>query len=205
MTPAFLIAPSAGLRHSGDTGGTRASLTAEQVFHEHAARIYNLARRMLGHDADAEDITQEVLLHVVRKLDSFRHESEVSTWLHRMTVNAVLAYRRKCARRSERQMAKPMEQFLEEDVAVVSLHLPALRPEQHVLDQETHAVMEQALATLPPLSRDVYVLASVEGLSNAEIAALLDLGVPAVKSRLHRARLFLRRRLAPHFENAHAG
>jgi RNA polymerase sigma-70 factor (ECF subfamily) len=86
-----------------------------------------------------------------------------------------------------------------------SLRLPALPPEQHALDQETHALMEQALATLPPLSRDVYVLASVEGLSNSEIAALLDLGVAAVKSRLHRARLVLRGRMAPHFEKAHAG
>jgi len=178
----------------------RPTLTAEQIFRDHAARIYNLARRMLGHDADAEDITQEVLLQVVRKLDTFRHESEFSTWLHRVTVNAALAHRRKCARRSERQMSEPMEHVLEDDARVSPLRLAPSRPEQHVLDQETQILIEQAIDTLPPLYHDVYVLADLEGLPNAEIGELLELGVPTVKSRLHRARLFMRATLSPHFE-----
>jgi RNA polymerase sigma-70 factor (ECF subfamily) len=176
------------------------TLTAEQVFYEHASRIYNLARRMLGHEADAEDITQEVLLQVVRKLDTFRHESEFSTWLHRVTVNAALAHRRKCARRSERQMSEPMEYVLEEDAQASPLRLMPSRPEQDVLNEETQALIEQAIDALPPLYRDVYVLADLEGLPNAEIGELLALGVPTVKSRLHRARLFMRAALAPHFE-----
>jgi RNA polymerase sigma-70 factor (ECF subfamily) len=173
------------------------------VFRDHAARIYNLARRMLGHDADAEDITQEVLLQVVRKLDTFRYESEFSTWLHRVTVNAALAHRRKCARRSERQISEPMEYVLDEDARVSPLRLAPSRPEQRVLDQEIQALIEDAIDALPPLYRDVYVLADLEGLPNAEIGELLALGVPTVKSRLHRARLFMRETLAPHFEEIH--
>jgi RNA polymerase sigma-70 factor (ECF subfamily) len=186
------------------TGGARPTLTAEQVFHEHATKIYTLARHLLGYDADAEDITQEVLLQVVRKLDTFRHESEVSTWLHRVTVNAVLGHRRRCARRSERQMSESMDHVLEE-ARVVSLRVPASPPEQCVLDRESQVLLEEAIAAMPPLHRDVYVLADVEGLPSAAIAALLDVGVAAVKSRLHRARMFLRAALAPYFEKVHPG
>jgi RNA polymerase sigma-70 factor (ECF subfamily) len=207
MSPVSSLARSSACLRTPERNGRSkpSTITAEQVFREHAARIYNLARRMLGHDADAEDITQEVLLQVVRKLDTFRHESEFSTWLHRVTVNAALAHRRKCARRSERQMSEPMEHLLEEDSRTASQRVTASRPEQHVLDQETQALIEQAIAALPPLYRDVYVLADLEGLPNAEIGALLDLGVPTVKSRLHRARLFMRETLAPHFEEVRLG
>src|SRR5262249_9985189 len=86
--------------------------TAEQVFREHAPRIYNLARRILGNDADAEDVTQDVLLQVVRKLDTFRGEAALPTWLHRVTVNAALAHRRKRAVREEHQVPDPLENFL---------------------------------------------------------------------------------------------
>src|SRR5271166_1680793 len=75
--------------------------SAEEVFREYAPRVYNLARRMLGSDADAEDVTQDVLLQVVRKLPSFRGESAFPTWLHRVTVNTAIAHRRKRAVRDE--------------------------------------------------------------------------------------------------------
>src|SRR6476469_9205310 len=74
-------------------------VTPELVFRDYAPRIYHIARRMLGNDADAEDVTQDVLLQVIRKLDTFRGESVLGTWLHRVTVNAALAHRRKRARR----------------------------------------------------------------------------------------------------------
>ena len=76
-------------------------LTPELVFREYAPRIYNLARRMLGNDADAEDVTQDVLLQVVRKLDTFRGDSQIATWLHRVTVNAALAHRAEARQPSE--------------------------------------------------------------------------------------------------------
>jgi len=83
------------------SNGQDAGLTAQHIFREHAGRVYNLARGLLGHDADAEDATQEVLLQVVRKLATFRGDAEVTTWLHRITVNAVLLHRRKLSRRAE--------------------------------------------------------------------------------------------------------
>src|ERR1700674_3163758 len=90
-----------------------APLTVEEVFRDYAPRIYNLARRMLGNDADAEDVTQDVLLQVVRKLDTFRGESAFPTWLHRVTVNAALAHRRKRAQVQKHQVADPHENLLD--------------------------------------------------------------------------------------------
>src|SRR5438132_11956381 len=92
---------------NGARNDTAPPLTAEQVFRDHAPRVYNLARRMLGNDADAEDVTQDVLLQVVRKLDTFRGESAFPTWLHRVTVNAALAHRRKRASREQHQSKEP--------------------------------------------------------------------------------------------------
>lgn len=178
--------------------------TPEQVFREHGPLIYNLARRMLGSDADAEDVTQDVLLQVVRKLGTFRGESALSTWLHRLTVNAALAHRRKRAARHQHQVHDPLENFQEDGMHAGPVRRWAVGPEQQALDHETHQLIEKAIADLPETYRDVYVLADVEGLPNAEIAGMLGLSVPAVKSRLHRARLLMRDALAPHFEEVPA-
>jgi len=175
-------------------------VTPEQVFREYAPRIYHLARRMLGSDADAEDVTQDVLLQVVRKLDTFRGDAALTTWLHKVTVNAALAHRRKRANRESHQAGDPLEHFLEDGHHQGPVRPWSVSPEQQVLDRERHQLIEQAIAGLPELYRDVYVLADVEGLSNAEIGEILNLGLAAVKSRLHRARLLMRNALAPHFE-----
>ncbi len=179
---------------------TNGKLTPEKVFREHGPRVYSLARRMLGNDADAEDVAQDVLLQVVRKLDTFRGESNLGTWLHRVTVNAALAHRAKRARREQREQHEPFDLFLHnghhaQPVRPWSIN-PAAQAEQH----ETAQLIEKAIANLPEVYRDVYVLADVEGMPNTEIGELLQLSLPAVKSRLHRARLLMRHALAKHFE-----
>jgi RNA polymerase sigma-70 factor (ECF subfamily) len=179
-------------------------LTPEQVFRDHAPRVYNLARRMLGNDADAEDVTQDVLLQVVRKLDTFRGEADFPTWLHRVTVNAALAHRRKRAVREEHQVRDPLEHFLEDGHHAGPVRHWSVEPERQALDRETQQLIERAIARLPETYRDVYVLADVEGLPNADIADLLGLSVAAVKSRLHRGRMLMRDALAPHFEEVTA-
>jgi RNA polymerase sigma-70 factor (ECF subfamily) len=175
-------------------------LTVEQVFRDHAPRIYHLARRLLGNDADAEDVTQEVLLRLLSKLDTFRGESAFPTWLHRVTVNAALGHRRKRAARAEHEVHDPLDTLFENGKHAAPVRHWSVRPEQETLDKETHELIEKAIAELPEIYRDVYVLADVEGLPNAEIGEMLHLSVPAVKSRLHRARLLMRSALAPHFE-----
>jgi RNA polymerase sigma-70 factor (ECF subfamily) len=178
--------------------------TAEEVFHEYAPRVYNLARRMLTSDADAEDVTQDVLLQVVRKLPSFRGESAFPTWLHRVTVNAALAHRRKRAVRDEHRTHGPLELILEEQPPQGPVRRWTVGPQEAALDRETQELIERAIAELPEEYRDVFVLSDVEGLPNAEIGGMLGLSLPAVKSRLHRARQKLRDALAPHFEEVSA-
>ena len=174
------------------------------LFAEYAPRIYSLARRILGNDTDAEDVTQDVLLQVVRKLDTFRGESAFPTWLHRVTVNAALAHRRKRAMQEEHRIRDPLDDFLQDGHHPQAVRPWMISPDQQALDRETREQIEQAIAGLPEIYRHVYVLADVEGLSNPEIADILGLSVPAVKSRLHRGRLLMRNALARHFEEAAA-
>src|SRR6266571_7119973 len=102
-----------GTRDTMDDRTNTLAPTPEQVFREYAPRVYNLARRMLNSDADAEDVTQDVLLQVVRKLNTFRGESAFPTWLHRVTVNAALANRRKRATRQQRLTHDPLDTIFE--------------------------------------------------------------------------------------------
>jgi RNA polymerase sigma-70 factor, ECF subfamily len=179
-----------------------APATAEEVFHLYGPRVYSLAKRMLGNDADAEDVTQDVLLQVIRKLPTFRGESAFPTWLHRVTVNAALAQRQKRSTRQQRELHDPLDKLFEEG----SHHHPvrgwSVSPEELALGSETQRLIDKAIAELPEHYRDVIVLADVEEMPNAEIAAILGESVSAVKNRLHRARLLVRHALAPHFEEA---
>jgi len=188
---------------------TLPSPTPEIVFREYAPRIYNLARRMLGNDADAEDVTSEVLMQVVRKLHTYRGDAQLPTWLHRVTVNAALAHREKRANRTKHEHGtaeEALEAVSVDPTGRVKLARPAYgsTPAEIVLADEERELIEDAVTKLPEPFRDVYVLADVEGLPNTEIAEMLDLSLPAVKSRLHRARLRMRDLLAPHYADAEA-
>lgn len=175
----------------------------EEIVRVYGPKVYNLARRILGSDADAEDVTQDVLLKVIESLHQFRGEAALGTWLHRITVNAALAYRKKRARQEETETTtskEPLETFAEQRGHGKLSDTLTGRPEGEVLSQEAQQLIEKAIAELPENYRVVYVLADVEGLSNAEIAEILGLNVPGVKSRLHRARLMMRQKLQPYFE-----
>jgi RNA polymerase sigma-70 factor (ECF subfamily) len=175
------------------------TVTPEQVFREYAPRIFHIARRMLGNDADAEDVTQDVLLQVIRKLGTFRGDSQLGTWLHRVTVNAALAHREKRANRQKHEVGEAIDEIAQPAPGSPMSPWGQL-PEEPVLAAEQQELIDKAINALPEPFRDVYVLADVEGLPNSTIAEMLDLSVPAVKSRLHRARLRMRDQLAPHFE-----
>ena len=189
---------------SSSATGTPEPPTPEFVFREYAPRIYQIARRMLGNDADAEDVTQDVLLKVIRKIQGFRGDSALPTWLHRVTINAALEHREKRANRARHETASGEEAVFDavaaEPPAATRLPCQGQTPDEIALAAEQRGVIERAIARLPEPFRDVYVLADVEQLPNAEIADLLGISVPAVKSRLHRARLRMRDLLAPHFE-----
>ena len=207
--PVGVVRDTAGVKRNRPTY-PESPLSAEQVYHDYAPRVYNVARRMLSSDVDAEDVTQDVLLQVVRKLPSFRGESAFPTWLHRITVNTALSHRRKQAVRPDLGSGSASADVLETGHPARS----ALGTEERQMDQgpvpqllsrEAQRLIERAIDGLPETYRTVFILADVEGLPNAAIAESLGLSVPAIKSRLHRARLLLRQALSPHFEEIAAG
>lgn len=172
----------------------------EQIFREHAPRIYHLARKMLGNDADAEDVLQDVLLTVMRKLDTFRGDAALTTWLHRVTVNAVLMLRRKQTSRAARELSDPLDVF-KDDGEHAHAARPWDAPEARVEEAERKQLLDAAIDRMPEVYRDVLLLADIQEMPNADIADALGLSLPAVKTRLHRARLWLRNELARHFED----
>jgi len=174
-------------------------ISAEQVYHDYAPRVYNMARRMVANDVDAEDVTQDVLLQVVRKLPTFRGESAFPTWLHRVTVNAALSHRRRQAVRQEHGLTNSLE-ALGGDEPIETPGARELSPDDQIVSSETRELIDHAIESLPDTYRTVFVLSEVEGLPNADIADQLGMSLPAVKSRLHRARAMLREALAPHFD-----
>ncbi|MBI3466429.1 MAG: sigma-70 family RNA polymerase sigma factor [Planctomycetes bacterium] len=178
-------------------------LTPEQIMQDHAPRVYNVALRMLGNVEDAQDLTQEVFLKVFQKLDEFRGESALGTWIYRIAVNAALEYRERRARLPQ-SLGDPFEDFLEDGRHARSVRQWRDDPVQAVLDEEARQMVEKAIAELPDSYREVYVLSDVEKLPVEEVSQLLSLSIPGMKSRLHRARLMLRKKLAPHFEEAPA-
>jgi RNA polymerase sigma-70 factor, ECF subfamily len=180
------------------------SLSAEQIYHDYAPRVYNMARRMVRSDADAEDVTQDVLLQVVRKLPTFRGESALPTWLHRVTINTAISHRRRRAVREERRSRDPFDIVLADAPAPGGGWDGASAPEAQLLRRETRALIERAITGLPAIYRTVFVLADVEGLPNSDIADRLDLSLSAIKSRLHRGRQLMRDALAPHFREISA-
>lgn len=166
-------------------------MTPEQVFRAYAEPVYSLARRMIGGDLEATEVTQEVLLQAVRNLSDFRGVAQLNDWLRRSTVNAVLAHR---ARTRLVRRRLPVEQkTIAEIRQVFSAHRDPCP-----LNEAITRVVEEAVAGLPSEYRDVLVLADIEQLPNVETAGLLGLSLPVMKLRLHKARLMLCEVLSPH-------
>lgn len=173
----------------------------EALVSRYEDKVYSLAYRMVGNREDAEDVLQDAFLNVIRSLGKFRKQSSFSTWLYRITANAALTRLRKKSKKE-----KSEGEFLDEVYAVKrSAHAGerlddwSANPARQLLTEESRAMMETAISELPQKYRSVFVLRDVEGLPAAEVAEILDLSVPAVKSRLHRARMFLRNHLSHYF------
>jgi RNA polymerase sigma-70 factor (ECF subfamily) len=169
----------------------------------HQNRVYGFAMRMCRNVEDAKDILQETFLGMVRSIREFREESKFSTWLYRIASNA-------CLKKRRRGVHDPTpEQELSLDELMPRPDSEGRKPEiadwsddaeRALLRGELSARMEAAIDTLPKDYKIVLVLRDVEGFSAEETAEMLKLSVPAVKSRLHRARVFLRRELADYFQ-----
>jgi len=178
----------------------------ESLFNLYSAKLYNVALRILGGDAyDAEEVIQDVFLTAFRKANMFRGHSQFSTWLYRLTVNAALGRIRRSSKTKEVAYADFLPKFQEDG------HHQA-RPvidwsdslDDSCCRREVQQLISQALDLLKPVDKSVVILSDLEGMSDREIAKTLNLTVSAVKTRLHRARLFLRGKLAVHFGRSSA-
>ncbi len=167
----------------------------EDLVDRYGAWIHRVTRRLLDDPRDAEEVTQDVLLTVVRQIRAFKGEAALSSWIYRIAVNAALARLRARRARPEVSLEPLLPVFDEEGRLAGPVTDWSGRLEDPALAAEARAATERALARLPAEYRAVVLLRDVEGLSNDEVARALGLTVAAAKSRLHRARLALRQAL----------
>jgi RNA polymerase sigma-70 factor (ECF subfamily) len=184
---------------SGDTGAL------EALMNRYSGRVYRLAYGITRNPADAEEIVQDVFLQMVRKGADFEGRSALASWIHRVATNVALNKRRGKRREVETSLEDCLPAYeADGHRAGPRAFLVAdwsERPDAELLSGETRRVLEEAIDRLPDHYRAVLILRDVEELSNEEVAESVGDSVPAVKTRLHRARMALReiltRRLGP--------
>lgn len=164
----------------------------ERLYRLHSARVYALCMRMLRNPDEAEDSTQEVFLHVFRKIQGFRGASAFSTWLHRVAVNTVLM-RIRGAKFARAALVENTEANEEGGVPRREPGAPDLRLEGYI----DRVAIENAVKQLPPRCKLMFVLYDIQGYAHSEIAKLLGCSVGNAKSQLHKARVRLRKHLRP--------
>src|SRR5262249_30771355 len=147
---------AAGVLPAARGSTSPAPLSAEQIYYDYAPRVYNVARRMVRSHNDAEDVTQDVLLQVVRNLPAFRGEAALPPWLHRVTVNAARALRRRRSAREGGRVRDPLDAVLERTNGQTAGRRWLEGPEVQMLDRETRALIERAVVGLPPAYRQVF-------------------------------------------------
>lgn len=170
----------------------------ERLVNHSEGKVYNHLLRLVGNPEDARDLLQETFLSAYKNLGTFKGDSAFSTWVYRIATNHALMRLRK---------KQPQE------VAIDELQIPtheelkgrtisdwAIDPKEAVLRKELREVLQRAIQGLPPLYRAVVVLRDVDELSTEETAAALGITEGAVKTRLHRARIFLREALEPYMD-----
>jgi RNA polymerase sigma-70 factor (ECF subfamily) len=175
----------------------------EELVKRYDRNVFRIAQHITQNREDAEDVVQDAFLKAYQNLGQFQGQSKFYTWLVRIAVNEALMRLRR--RRPERMVS------LDEDVKTQDDSVPrevadwSPNPEQQYSQAELKEILTRTIQGLPPSFRTVFVLRDVEGLSTEEAAEALDLSIPAVKSRLLRARLQLRERLSRYFQKRNGG
>ena len=169
----------------------------EVLYRRYVSSVYRQAIKLVGNEAEAEEVVQEVFLTLYEKAKTFRGDSAFSTWLYRLTLNTTLMKLRRRKRSKEVAIEDYLPKYQDDGHHLVRPVVDWSRnPEESLLSLEVQRTLQHALDQLPPVDKAVVVLSDLDGLANKEVGKALGLSVPAVKSRLHRARLFLRGNLA---------
>jgi RNA polymerase sigma-70 factor (ECF subfamily) len=171
----------------------------DQLVRQYERQVFRIAQHITQNREDAQDVVQDAFFKAYQKLEQFQGNSKFYTWLVRIAVNEALMRLRK------RRTAKTVS--MDEDVQTEDGSLPrdfadwTPNPEQQYKQAELKEILQKTIQGLPPGFRTVFTLRDVEGLSTEETAEALNLSIPAVKSRLLRARLQLRERLSRYFRS----
>jgi RNA polymerase sigma-70 factor (ECF subfamily) len=169
----------------------------EELVRAYSPRLLAVARRMLRNEEEARDAVQEAFVSAFRGIGSFQGDARLSTWLHRIAVNASLMRLRSRRRKPETSIEELLPGFLED-----GHHANAPQPwqagaQELVERSEVRGAVRQAIDRLPDTHRNVLLLRDIEELDTAEVARVLEISEGAVKTRLHRARVALREQLDP--------
>jgi RNA polymerase sigma-70 factor, ECF subfamily len=154
----------------------------EELYRQHAGRLFNLACRMAGSMQEAEDLLQEVFLHAYRKLGSFRGDSSLGTWLYRLGMNQCLDH----LRGRQAKMNQATDSLDEDGAAEPAAPMPATPSAVNRMD------LERAIGRLPHGCRAAFLLHDVEGFEHHEVATILGVSEGTSKSQVHKARMKLR-------------
>jgi RNA polymerase sigma-70 factor (ECF subfamily) len=168
------------------------------LLNRYESKIFRLAMNITQNREDAEDVLQEAFLKAYEHLDQFQGNSRFYTWIVRIAVNQALMKLRK--RKTDRSVSLDEQIDTGEDTVIREIASWDPDPEQQFSQDELHTILTEAVDQLAPIYRAVFVLRDVDGLSTEETAEALDLSIPAVKSRLLRARLQLREKLTRFFK-----
>src|SRR6478735_2237482 len=175
----------------------------EDLVRRYDRNVFRIAQHITQNREDAEDVVQDAFLKAYSNLEQFQGQSKFYTWLVRIAVNEALMKLRK--RRPERFVSLDEDVKTEEDSMPREIADWSPNPEQQYNQAELKDILGKTIQGLPPSFRTVFVLRDVEGLSTEETAEALNLSIPAVKSRLLRARLQLRERLSRYFKKRESG
>ncbi len=171
----------------------------EQLVKRYDRNVFRIAQHITQNREDAEDVVQDAFLKAFQNLSQFQEQSKFYTWLVRIAVNEALMKLRR--RRTAKTVSLDQDIETEEDTMPREVADWSPNPEQMYDQGELRDILRKTIQGLPPSFRTVFVLRDVEGLSTEETADALGLSIPAVKSRLLRARLQLRERLSKYFKN----
>lgn len=165
---------------------------------KHRGRIERLTHSIVKNPMDAEEVAQDVLMSVRGKIDRFRGDSALTTWIHRIAVNTALMHKRRDKSSSVVSLDDAPPSLEGREIQATGR---ATRPTDTTLQDEFWNVVWEAVDELDEKYRAVFVMRDVEGLTTEETARVLGLKIPALKSRLHRARNALRQSLTPYFRH----
>jgi RNA polymerase sigma-70 factor (ECF subfamily) len=161
--------------------------------------IFQLAVKLTKNESDAEDVVQDVFLTILEKIGGFREEAALSSWIYRVTVNASLMKLRKRSRRNWESLDENLPRFLDDGYRGNPVIDGRTHPDAVALSSEALELIRRAISRLPEKYRLPFLLQNFEGQSLKEIGEAMDLTIPTVKIRLHRARLFLRQELGAYY------